>query len=164
MAIFHSYLWLKVKQWKWKSLSGVWLFVTPWTIHILFCPWNSPGQNIGVAGLSLLQGIFPNQGLNPDLPHCRQILYQLSYRESPRILEWIAYPFSSRSSRPRNWTWVSCIAGRFMAEQYINHIFFTHSSIDGYKLFPYLGYYKQCYNEHEGTPISFQVSVFISFR
>ena len=37
---------------------------------------------------SLLQGIFPTQGLNPGLPHCRQILYQLSHKESPRILEW----------------------------------------------------------------------------
>ena len=45
----------------------------------LYSPWNSPGQNTGVGILSLLQGIFPTQGLNPGLPHCRQILYQLSY-------------------------------------------------------------------------------------
>ena len=32
---------------------------------------------------------------------------------SPRILEWVAYPFSRGSSRPRDWTQVSCIAGRF---------------------------------------------------
>ena len=44
------------------------------------------------------RGIFPIQGLNPGLPHCRQILYQLSHKGSPRILEWVAYPFSSRSS------------------------------------------------------------------
>ena len=42
--------------------------------------WNSPGQNTGVGSLSLLQGIFPTQGLNPGLPHCRQILYQLSHK------------------------------------------------------------------------------------
>ena len=53
----------------------------------LYSPWNSPGQNTGVGSLSLLQGIFPTQGLNPGLPHCRQILYQLSHEESPRILE-----------------------------------------------------------------------------
>ena len=41
----------------------------------------------------LLQGIFPTQGLNPGLSHYRQILYQLSYKGSPRILEWVAYPF-----------------------------------------------------------------------
>ena len=45
-----------------------------------------------VGSLSLL-GIFPTQGSNPGLPHCRRILYQLSYKESPRILEWVAYPF-----------------------------------------------------------------------
>ena len=50
--------------------------------------------------LSLLQGIFPSQGLNPGLPHCRQILYQLSHKGNPRILERIAEPFSSRSSDP----------------------------------------------------------------
>ena len=36
--------------------------------------------------------IFPTQGSNPGLPHCRQILYQLSHKGSPRILEWVAYP------------------------------------------------------------------------
>ena len=46
----------------------------------LYSPWNSPGQNTGVGSLSLFQGIFPTQGLNPDLPHCRRILYQLSHR------------------------------------------------------------------------------------
>ena len=81
--------------------------------HGLYSTWNSPGQNTEVGSLSLLQGIFPTQGSNPGLPHCRQILYQLSHRGSPRILEWAAYPFSTESSRPRNQTGVSCIAGRF---------------------------------------------------
>ena len=81
--------------------------------HGLYSPWNSPGQDTGVGSLSLLQGIFPTQGQNPGLPYCRQILYQLSHQGSSRILEWVAYPFSSRSSWPRNWTRVSCIAGRF---------------------------------------------------
>ena len=44
------------------------------------CPWNSPGQNTGVGSLFLLQGIFPTQGSNPGLSHCRQILYQLSHK------------------------------------------------------------------------------------
>ena len=81
--------------------------------HGLYSPWNSPGQNTGVSSLSLLQGIFPTQGSNPGLLHCRQILYQLSHKESPRILEWVAYPFSSGSFPPRNRTMVSRIAGRF---------------------------------------------------
>ena len=46
----------------------------------LYAPWNSPGQNTGVGNLSLLQEIFPTQGSNPGLPHCRWILYQLSYK------------------------------------------------------------------------------------
>ena len=50
----------------------------------LYSPRNSPGQNTGVGSLSLLQGIFPTQGVNPGLPHCRQILYQLSHRGGPR--------------------------------------------------------------------------------
>ena len=68
----------------------------------------------GVSSLSLLQGIFPTQGSNPGLLHCRWILYQLSHQGSPRKLEWIAYPFSRGTSQPRNWTRVSCIAGRFL--------------------------------------------------
>ena len=51
--------------------------------HGLYSPRNSPGQNTGVGSLSLLQGSFPTQGLNPGLPHCRQILYQLSHQGSP---------------------------------------------------------------------------------
>ena len=48
----------------------------------LYSPWNSPGQNIGVGSLSLLQGTFPTQGWNPGLLHCRQILDQLSHKGS----------------------------------------------------------------------------------
>ena len=64
----------------------------------LYSLWNSPGQNTGVGSLSLLQGIFPTQGFNQGLLHCRRILYQLSHQGSPRILEWAAYPFSRGSS------------------------------------------------------------------
>ena len=81
--------------------------------HGLYSPWNSLGQNTGVGSHSLLQGIFPTQGSNPTLPLCRWILYQLNHKGSPRILEWVAYPFSSRSFQPRNQTGVPCIAGGF---------------------------------------------------
>ena len=74
---------------------------------------DSPGKNTGVGCHALLQGIFPTQGSNPGLPHCRWSLSCLSYQGSPRILEWVAYPFSKGSSQPRNQTWISCIAGRF---------------------------------------------------
>ena len=61
--------------------------------HELYSPWNSPGQNIGVGNLSLLQGIFLSQGLNPGLPHCRRILYQLNHKRSP--LKWNLSPHNS---------------------------------------------------------------------
>ena len=51
--------------------------------HGLCNLWNSPGQNTGVDCHFLLQGIFPTQGSNPGLLHCRQILYQLSHKGSP---------------------------------------------------------------------------------
>ena len=81
--------------------------------HGLYSPLNSPGQKTGVGTLSLLQGIFPTRGLNQSLPPWGQILYQLRHKGSPRILEWVAYPLSIRSSQPRNRTRVSCIARRF---------------------------------------------------
>ena len=82
--------------------------------HGLCSPWNSLGQNTGVDSLCFLQGIFLTLGLNPGLPYCRQILYYLSQKESPSILEWLAYPFSSRSSWPRNRTRVSCIGRQIL--------------------------------------------------
>ena len=60
----------------------------------------------------LLQGIFPSQGSNPGLPHCRQILYHLRNQGRPWILEWVAFHFSRGFSQPQNWTRVSCMAGR----------------------------------------------------
>ena len=94
--------------------------------HGLYSPWNSLGQNTGVGNCSLIQGIFPTERLNPGLLNCRWILYQLSHQGSPRILEWgrgilgsprildgVAYPFSSRSSWPSNQTRVSYTRGGF---------------------------------------------------
>ena len=50
----------------------------------LLCPWDSPGKNTGVSWHALLQEIFPIQGLNLGLPHCRQIFfYHLSHQGSP---------------------------------------------------------------------------------
>ena len=93
---------------------------------------SSPGSSVhGILQARILQWVaMPSfkgssqprdraQGSSPGLWHRRQILYHLSYQESPRsvqmqilyrlshqgslrILEWVAYPFSSGSSRPRN--------------------------------------------------------------
>ena len=95
--------------WKWKSLSRVQLCATP----IDYSPQNFPGQNTGVVSLSLLQGTFPTQGLNPGLQHCRWFFSSWAHKGSWRILEWVAYPFSRRSSSPGNQSEVSCIAGGF---------------------------------------------------
>ena len=67
--------------------------------HGLYSPWTSPGQSTGVGSLSLLQGDLPNLGIKPRSPDCRWMLYQLSCKGNPRLLEWIAYP-----SQPRNRT------------------------------------------------------------
>ena len=94
-----------------------------------------PFPNTGVGSLSLLQGIFPTQGSNPGLSHCRRILYQLSHKGSPTILEWVAYPISSGSSWPRNRTGVSCNADSFFTNWAIRaHLlrpYSSHSEVPG---------------------------------
>ena len=65
----------------------------------LLCPWNFPGNSTGVDCHFFLQGIFPFQGLNPGLPHCRQTLYCLSHQGShiypiPNFWPLIWIPFS----------------------------------------------------------------------
>ena len=83
--------------------------VIPWTIKSM--EFSRP--EYWSDSLFFLQGIFPTQGSNPGLPHCRWILYQLSHKGKPRILEWVTYPFSRGSSQSRNWT---CIEGRFFTK------------------------------------------------
>ena len=61
---------------------------------MLLHPWDFPGKSTGVDCHFLLQRTFPTQGSNPGLLHCRQTLYHLSHKGSPKILEWVAYPFS----------------------------------------------------------------------
>ena len=76
--------------------------------------WSPPGSSVdGVGCNALLVGIFPTHGPNPALPHCRRILYHLSHQGNPRILEWVAYPFSRGSSQSRSPSGVSRIAGGF---------------------------------------------------
>ena len=60
--------------------------------HGLYSPWNSPGQNTGVGSCSLLQGIFPTQGLNPGLLYCRWMLYHLSHQGSPNLYLVLSHP------------------------------------------------------------------------
>ena len=74
---------------------------------------DSPGKNSRVGLPWPPPRDLPNQGSNPRLPHCRQIVYHLSHQGSPWILEWVAYPFSRGFSWPRNPISVSCLAGSF---------------------------------------------------
>ena len=68
-----------------KSLSCVWLR-PPWTIaNRLLRPWDFPGKSNGVGCHFLLQGIFPIQGSNQGLLHCRQMLHHLNYQGSLRV-------------------------------------------------------------------------------
>ena len=80
-----SVRWVKVKVAQSDSLQP----------HGLYSPWNSPGQNPGVGSHSLLQGIFPIQGLNSGVLHCRQILYQLSYVGWALTTQFSSVQFSS---------------------------------------------------------------------
>ena len=107
---FRTIKWVKMSH---SPSDSWWLPSDSLWPHGLYSPWNSPGQNTGVGTLSCLCGILPTQGSNPDLLHGRWMLHQLSHKGSPRILDWAAYPFSSGPSWPKNWTGVSCIAGRF---------------------------------------------------
>ena len=84
-----------------QSLSHVLLFVTLWTVA------SQAPLSMGIVQArilechALLEGIFPTQGSNPSLPHCRWILYHLSHQGSPRILEWVAYPSLRETFQPR---------------------------------------------------------------
>ena len=86
-------------KWKWKSLFH---------FGALYSPWNSPGQNIGVGSLSLLQGIFPTQGSNPGLPHCGWIPYQLNHKGSPRILSNLSLLQRIFPTQESNWGLLLC--------------------------------------------------------
>ena len=106
---------------------------------------DSPGKNTGVGCHVLLQGIFPTKGLNPGLPHCRQILYHLSHQGSPGILKWVAYPISRGSSWPRNQVRVFCIAGGFFTQLQLSYQESPHAN-------PYYSAYndafKHIFNAH----------------
>ena len=120
------------------------------------CPWDSPGKNTGVDCHFLLQGIFPTQGSNRGLPHCRQTLYPLSYQGSICnfksmftfaliLMVWLTSlgMITSRSIHVA----ANGIVLFFVAEWYsivcvcvcvcmcVYHIFFNHSSVKGHLVY-----------------------------
>ena len=75
------------KERKVKVPSHVWPFVTLWTVaYQVLCPWDFPGKGPGMGLPFLLQRIFPAQGSNLGLLHCRQMLYHLSHQGSQRYI------------------------------------------------------------------------------
>ena len=87
-------------------------FLTPWTVACrLLCPWNSSGKSTGMGYHFLLQGIFPTQGSNLGLLHCRQILNHLSHQGSPSSESWGAIQicppllFSEGCGTRSSWLW-----------------------------------------------------------
>ena len=63
---------------------------------MLLHPWDFPGTSTGVGCHCLLQEIFPTQGSNPGLPHCRQMLYRLSHQGSLEVgCKWLNFFFFS---------------------------------------------------------------------
>ena len=89
---------------------------------------DSPGKNTETGCHALFQGIFPTQGSNPGLPHCRQILYHLTHQGSPRILEWVANPFFRESSQPRNRTGSPALQVDFLTSELPGKPPFTDAS------------------------------------
>ena len=103
--------------------------------HDLYSPWNSPGQNTGVGSRSLLWGIFPTQGLNKGLPHCRQILYQLSHREAQE--NWSRYPILQGILPTQDYSSTSChlaFSSLQVAYSLTSHHHDEHLCLDTYQL------------------------------
>ena len=92
----HKRIKLKVKV----TIAQLCLALRP---HGLCSAWDSPGQNPGVGSRSLLQGIFPTQGSNPGLPHCRRILYHLSHQKKPSTLKSYIQRIPQPQANQENW-------------------------------------------------------------
>ena len=89
-----DYFSLQKEKWKLLSHSN-----SLWP-HGLYSPWNSPGQNIGVGSLSLLQGIFPTQGSNLGLRHCRWFFTSWATREAEEDRSGYPIPFPADLPNP----------------------------------------------------------------
>ena len=113
LSITNSQILLKLMSIELVMLSCVQLFAKPWAATHL-----AP-LSMGIIQARILEWVvmpssrdLPNSGVELR-SHALQILYHLRHQRSPRMLEWVAYPFCRESSRPRNPTGVSCIAGGF---------------------------------------------------
>ena len=92
-----------------RHFSRVWLFATPWTVALQAPLSMGFSRQEYWSGLPCpLPGDLPNPGIEPRFPALQSD--SLHHQGSPRIVEWIAYPFCTGSSQLRNWTGVFCIA------------------------------------------------------
>ena len=81
----------------------------PWSVHRIL-----QARIVEWVTIPSFRGFsWPCPGIEPRSPALQVDSYSLSHQGSPRILEWVVYPFSRRTSQPRNRTRVSCIAGGF---------------------------------------------------
>ena len=118
--------------------------VLPDSLHPFgpYSPWNSLGQKTGVGSPSLLHGIFPTQGSNPGLPHCRQILYQLSHKESSYVLSIYIYIYiyiERERERERE-------TERKFTKIYLEIIFLArYSGVPGDTYFLYFSAFSECF-------------------
>ena len=91
-----------------KVIQSCWTLCNP-----MDSPWNFPGQNTGVGSISLLQGSSQPRDQTEVLLYCRWILYQLSHKGSPRILEWVSLSFLQGIFPSQESNQIACIAGGF---------------------------------------------------
>ena len=136
LFLFSISSWFSLEKWYLsKNLSissrlshfiGVWLLVKVAQLYPILgdsVDCNLPGSSVhGIFQAGVLEWLavlsprdLPNPGIEPH-SLALHILYSLSYQGSPRILEWVAYPFSSAYCWPRNWTWVDSQVDSLPAE------------------------------------------------
>ena len=101
--------------------------------HGLYSPWNSLGQNTGAGSLYLLQGIFPTQGSNSGLLHCRRTPYQLSHQGSPSILEWEPIPSPEELPDPGVKPWSLALQVDYLPAELLGKTCYTLSNFQIYK-------------------------------
>ena len=115
VVVFFIYLFFWSEEVKW-SRSVVSHSLWPHGLYRtrLLRPWDSPGKNTGVGCHCLLQGIFPTQGSNPGLLHCRQTLYPLSHQGSQKLQTAFQSSYTIGQSALKSmhvFTWKKCLCG-----------------------------------------------------
>ena len=125
----HIPIYISKWTWRWKSLTGVQLWDP---MDCMFIQFSRPEYWSGYPFLSPVD--LPNPEIEPRSPKLQADYLPAEPQGSPRTLEWVAYPFSSGSSWPRNRTGVSCIAGGFFTNWAMRDLSCTHKNIIVFRL------------------------------